>query len=322
MNINSESALTRIGAPRPAVRAEATTGTAANNNRVRDLVSEEATFESTSAPDPADSFLEMGSLRWGHYSRPETPSPEDARRSEVFGDSIGLYNDRERFEAIDSNGDGLLSFNEAARLSTTSGDVHIGQTDAALNLLAKVGDQVTDTNRDQGVFSLEDIKYADEALKRGETVESVEAGLLERLQTRTEAEQEPRPAPTSFDEEYYLAQNPDVAAAVASGAFESGMAHYERHGKSEGRDPNSGFDEVYYLDNNPDVAAAVESGAISSGFEHYQKYGAQENRLPSENFPLEPRPALEAPQPDVRPPISRPSRPLPPPPPGPFPLPE
>ncbi len=38
-----------------------------------------------------------------------------------------------------------------------------------------------------------------------------------------------------FDEAGYLAANPDVAAAVASGQFESGRAHYEEHGRHEGR---------------------------------------------------------------------------------------
>lgn len=38
-----------------------------------------------------------------------------------------------------------------------------------------------------------------------------------------------------FDEEAYLAANPDVAAAVSSGQFESGRAHYEAYGKQEGR---------------------------------------------------------------------------------------
>ena len=38
-----------------------------------------------------------------------------------------------------------------------------------------------------------------------------------------------------FDEAGYLAANPDVAAAVASGQFESGRAHYEKHGRHEGR---------------------------------------------------------------------------------------
>jgi hypothetical protein len=66
-----------------------------------------------------------------------------------------------------------------------------------------------------------------------------------------------------FDPEWYLTQNPDVAA--------SGMdpfRHYKRHGKQEGRMPapdceldvlrerilGSGFfDPQWYIENNPDV---------------------------------------------------------------------
>ncbi|WP_169516660.1 glycosyltransferase family 2 protein [Kaistia adipata] len=38
-----------------------------------------------------------------------------------------------------------------------------------------------------------------------------------------------------FDEELYLALNPDVRLAVAKGGFKSGWHHFERHGAGEGR---------------------------------------------------------------------------------------
>jgi SAM-dependent methyltransferase len=40
---------------------------------------------------------------------------------------------------------------------------------------------------------------------------------------------------SEFDEADYLAANPDVAAAVRSGAFNSGADHYARHGRHENR---------------------------------------------------------------------------------------
>jgi len=95
---------------------------------------------------------------------------------------------------------------------------------------------------------------------------------------------EPQPNPTVFDEEFYLATNPDVAEAVAGGAFPSGLEHYRQFGGNEGRNPNPSFDEAFYLQNNPDVAAAVEGGAFESGFEHYTRHGSTENRLPSAGF--------------------------------------
>ncbi|MGK7903374.1 MAG: Ig-like domain-containing protein, partial [Hormoscilla sp.] len=39
----------------------------------------------------------------------------------------------------------------------------------------------------------------------------------------------------NFDEEFYLASNPDVAAAVARGEFGSGEDHFQRFGQAEGR---------------------------------------------------------------------------------------
>ena len=39
----------------------------------------------------------------------------------------------------------------------------------------------------------------------------------------------------AFNEDDYLALNPDVAAAVKAGAFTSGRDHFERFGRSEGR---------------------------------------------------------------------------------------
>jgi hypothetical protein len=81
-----------------------------------------------------------------------------------------------------------------------------------------------------------------------------------------------------FDENYYLATNPDVAAAVADGEFATGYDHYIKYGQFEGRSPSPYWDEAYYLQENPDVAAAVKAGTISSGFMHYYLYGQFENR--------------------------------------------
>ena len=45
----------------------------------------------------------------------------------------------------------------------------------------------------------------------------------------------------AFDESAYLAANPDVAAAVAAGAFSSGSEHYAQYGASEGRDAGGAY---------------------------------------------------------------------------------
>ncbi|MEP2759468.1 MAG: hypothetical protein ABJP66_10455, partial [Hyphomicrobiales bacterium] len=118
----------------------------------------------------------------------------------------------------------------------------------------------------------------------------------------------------SFDEAFYLRENPDVAEAVARGEFSSAREHFDSLGFQEGRDPSVHFDTSFYLEQNPDVAAAgvnpldhfntsgdgearspnsffdaayylqqnpdvAEAGL--SPFEHFQQYGASESRAPN-----------------------------------------
>lgn len=88
---------------------------------------------------------------------------------------------------------------------------------------------------------------------------------------------------SSFSEEWYLANNPDVAAAVHQGLFGSGWHHYQLFGQAEGRSYGmpadyGDFSEEYYLARNPDVAMAVERGLIGSGWQHYQLFGLNEGR--------------------------------------------
>ncbi len=92
-----------------------------------------------------------------------------------------------------------------------------------------------------------------------------------------------------FDEGYYLAKNPDVAAAVATKALASGFEHYIRFGQAEGRfavDARSDlyFDESFYLAANPDVASAVAAGGYRTGWAHYQAFGKEEGRTATPLF--------------------------------------
>lgn len=100
------------------------------------------------------------------------------------------------------------------------------------------------------------------------------------------------PAPPSlpaFDEGFYLAQNPDVGNAVATGIFASGLEHYLEFGQFEGRSPsaNFNFDDSFYLAQYPDVADAVLAGILATGREHYILFGQSEGRIPSPNFSLD-----------------------------------
>lgn len=80
----------------------------------------------------------------------------------------------------------------------------------------------------------------------------------------------------SFDEQFYLTNNPDVAAAVQNRTFPSGAAHYQEFGRREGRAPR--FDEQYYLSRNPDVARGVRMGEFRNGRDHWDRFGRFEGR--------------------------------------------
>jgi len=82
-----------------------------------------------------------------------------------------------------------------------------------------------------------------------------------------------RPDPL-FDSAYYLAHNPDVAAAGIDP-----YQHYLSNGWREGRDPSALFSISYYLLHNPDVAAAGIDPLL-----HFEASGWAEGRDPSSAF--------------------------------------
>jgi hypothetical protein len=92
----------------------------------------------------------------------------------------------------------------------------------------------------------------------------------------TEAETEMQVLQRSglFDEQFYCAANPDVAAGEISP-----LEHYLTFGAFEGRRPNRLFDSAYYLGTYPDVVKAGVNPAL-----HYFLYGALEGRDPSAEF--------------------------------------
>jgi hypothetical protein len=103
------------------------------------------------------------------------------------------------------------------------------------------------------------------------------------------------PTTATTSEAQYLAANPDVAAAVAAGAFKSGRHHFDVIGHTEDR-PKTSFtppttattSEAQYLAANPDVAAAVKAGAFTSGRHHFDVIGHTEDR-PNTLFAPPPR---------------------------------
>lgn len=72
-----------------------------------------------------------------------------------------------------------------------------------------------------------------------------------------------------FDAAYYLAQNPDVAAAQADPA-----QHYCQFGWKEGRNPHPAFNSSFYLKRYSDVARAGLNPLL-----HYIRFGHDEQRV-------------------------------------------
>jgi glycosyltransferase involved in cell wall biosynthesis len=88
----------------------------------------------------------------------------------------------------------------------------------------------------------------------------------------------------AWDEEQYLARHADVRTAVKEGVVRSGLEHFLRYGRFEGRPidvrPVRGWPEQGYLKANPEVAAAISEGIIASGLEHFLRFGQFEGRFP------------------------------------------
>ena len=83
------------------------------------------------------------------------------------------------------------------------------------------------------------------------------------------------------DEQWYLAQYPDVAEAIAKGTKTSATQHFIDNGYFENRllflIP---VNETWYFTNYPDVAASVRKGTESSAQAHFMRSGYREGRLP------------------------------------------
>lgn len=85
-----------------------------------------------------------------------------------------------------------------------------------------------------------------------------------------------------FNQDWYLAQNPDVREAVEQGVF-TAEEHFEQFGAAEGRSPSPLFDSAYYLHKNPDIARAVETGDTTA-YAHFEAFGHAEGRQASPYF--------------------------------------
>jgi hypothetical protein len=95
------------------------------------------------------------------------------------------------------------------------------------------------------------------------------------------------PTPQTFNEQAYLAVNPDVAEAVRLGKIRSGWSHFKKFGHIEGRRQKvaedelatpENFDEARYLAANPDVRQGIELGQFASSRGHFDQLGRTQGR--------------------------------------------
>jgi len=78
--------------------------------------------------------------------------------------------------------------------------------------------------------------------------------------------------------------HPDVREAVAAGVVRSGLEHFLRYGRFEGRmvgiRPVPDWPERAYVEGNEGVAKAIAEGIIRSGLDHFIRFGQFEGRFP------------------------------------------
>lgn len=91
----------------------------------------------------------------------------------------------------------------------------------------------------------------------------------------------------NFDEDYYLAVNPDVLDGIAAGYFVDGYHHYRLHGRDEGRVCAPLFDAAWYGRVYPMVAMDIERGRATDHWDHWRRIGRYRGYLPN---PAAPRP--------------------------------
>jgi len=82
-----------------------------------------------------------------------------------------------------------------------------------------------------------------------------------------------------FDSTWYMTENEDVARAVRLGEVSTPLAHFMRHGSSEGRNPGPDFNGAGYLDVNPAARKLSELDDVRGGFGALVRLGGVSGRI-------------------------------------------
>ncbi|MEG4252564.1 calcium-binding protein [Microcoleus sp. Pol10D4] len=94
-----------------------------------------------------------------------------------------------------------------------------------------------------------------------------------------------------FDENAYLAGNPDLAPFVRTvnpnAPFATGLDHFIQFGYDEGQrrtQVSPEYNESFYLANNSELQPFIQNGTFKSGFDHFIQFGSKEGRFGTSFF--------------------------------------
>ena len=94
-----------------------------------------------------------------------------------------------------------------------------------------------------------------------------------------------------FDEDTYLAGNPDLAPFVRTvnpnAPFATGLDHFIQFGYDEGQrrtQVSPEYNENFYLANNSELQPFIQNGTFKSGYQHFVQFGAKEGRFGTSFF--------------------------------------
>jgi hypothetical protein len=94
-----------------------------------------------------------------------------------------------------------------------------------------------------------------------------------------------------FDENAYLAGNPDLAPFVRTvnpnAPFATGLDHFIQFGYDEGQrrtQVSPEYNETFYLTNNSELQPFVQNGTFKSGYQHFIQFGSKEGRFGTSFF--------------------------------------
>ncbi len=112
-----------------------------------------------------------------------------------------------------------------------------------------------------------------------------------------------------FDENTYLAGNPDIAALVRTpnnpnAPFATGLDHFIKYGYEEGRTRVSPeYDEAFYLANNRQLQPSIQNGTLKNGYQHFIQFGIKDGAFGTsflETGYLQTNPDVRRPFPEVK----------------------